>query len=59
MNLETVIALNRFGLGARPGELAEIDGRHERWLKELWAWERRTWMVGGIAIDWTSSSRES
>ena len=34
MNLDTVIALNRFGLGARPGELDQIDGDHERWLKD-------------------------
>ena len=34
MNLDTVIALNRFGLGARPGELDKIDGDHERWLKD-------------------------
>ena len=34
MNLETVIAANRFGLGARPGELADIEGGHVRWLKD-------------------------
>ena len=33
MNLNTVIAANRFGLGARPGELEKIDGRHLPWLK--------------------------
>ena len=33
MNLDTVIAANRFGLGARPGELGKIDGKHVPWLK--------------------------
>lgn len=32
MNIETTIAANRFGLGARPGELARIDGGHKPWL---------------------------
>lgn len=34
MNIQTAIAANRFGLGARPGELARIDGRHKAWLKQ-------------------------
>ena len=34
MNIETAIAANRFGLGARPGELERIDGRHTGWLKD-------------------------
>lgn len=34
MKIETVIAANRFGLGARPGELERIDGRHRAWLLE-------------------------
>ncbi len=33
MNLNTVIAANRFGLGARPGELGKIDGGHVPWLE--------------------------
>ncbi len=32
MRIETVIAANRFGLGARPGELARIDGNPRGWL---------------------------
>ena len=32
MQKDTVIAANRFGLGARPGELAELDGNARRWL---------------------------
>ncbi len=32
MQTETVVAVNRFGLGARPGELARIEGSAERWL---------------------------
>ena len=32
MRIETVIAANRFGLGARPGELARIDGNPQGWL---------------------------
>lgn len=34
MHTDTVIAANRFGLGAKPGDLTRIDGRHERWLKD-------------------------
>ena len=34
LNVETAIALNRFGLGARPGELQRVDGSHEDWLKD-------------------------
>ena len=34
MNIKTAIAANRFGLGARPGELERIDGRHVDWLKD-------------------------
>lgn len=34
MNLDTVIAANRFGLGARPGELEKIDGNHRSWLND-------------------------
>jgi uncharacterized protein (DUF1800 family) len=30
--MHATIAVNRFGLGARPGELASVSGRHERWL---------------------------
>jgi uncharacterized protein (DUF1800 family) len=32
MKMESVIAANRFGLGARPGELGEIDGNPQTWL---------------------------
>ncbi len=32
MSLETVIAVNRFGLGARPGELAAVRGEERAWL---------------------------
>lgn len=32
MRIETVIAANRFGLGARPGELSRIDGNPRGWL---------------------------
>ena len=32
MRIESVIAANRFGLGARPGELSRIDGNHRGWL---------------------------
>ncbi len=32
MRIESVIAANRFGLGARPGELSRIDGNPRGWL---------------------------
>ena len=32
MKIETVIAANRFGLGAKPGELARIDKDPRAWL---------------------------
>ena len=32
MNIKTPIAANRFGLGARPGELEKIDRNPEAWL---------------------------
>ncbi len=32
MRIESVIAANRFGLGARPGELSRIDGDPQGWL---------------------------
>ena len=32
VTVQAVIAANRFGLGARPGELAEISDDHEGWL---------------------------
>lgn len=32
MKTETVIATNRFGLGARPGELARVDANARTWL---------------------------
>ena len=32
MKTETVIASNRFGLGARPGELEKIDREPRTWL---------------------------
>lgn len=32
VQIRSVIAANRFGLGARPGELAMIDGRPQAWL---------------------------
>ena len=32
MRIESVIAANRFGLGARPGDLSRIDGNHRGWL---------------------------
>lgn len=32
MSIESVIAANRFGLGARPGELSRIDGDPQGWL---------------------------
>jgi uncharacterized protein (DUF1800 family) len=32
MRIETAIAANRFGLGARPGELEKIDGNPKGWL---------------------------
>ncbi len=32
LRIESVIAANRFGLGARPGELSRIDGNHRGWL---------------------------
>lgn len=32
MKLTTVIAANRYGLGARPGDLSRIDSGPERWL---------------------------
>ena len=34
MKIETVIAVNRFGLGARPGELPKIDQDPQGWLLE-------------------------
>lgn len=34
MDIKTAIAANRFGLGARPGELSRIDGQHQSWLKQ-------------------------
>ena len=34
MKTESVIAANRFGLGARPGELSRIDGDPQGWLLE-------------------------
>ncbi|MFK7886997.1 MAG: DUF1800 family protein [Gammaproteobacteria bacterium] len=34
LDTHAVIAANRFGLGAKPGELQRIRGRHERWLLE-------------------------
>ncbi len=34
MTLEAVIAANRFGLGARPGELAQIEADPRGWLKQ-------------------------
>lgn len=45
MKKEAVIAANRFGLGARPGQLALIDGDPRGWLNEQiagppkWPWE--------------------
>ncbi len=47
MKLDTVIAANRFGLGARPGELDQIDGNHVRWLKDQLAGPSR--MPGELA----------
>jgi uncharacterized protein (DUF1800 family) len=32
LKIESVIAANRFGLGARPGELSRIDGNPQGWL---------------------------
>ena len=32
MNIESIIAANRFGLGARPGELPKIDKNPKAWL---------------------------
>lgn len=32
MKTQTVIAANRFGLGARPGELGKVDADPKRWL---------------------------
>ena len=32
MKSRTIIAANRFGLGARPGELSKIDGNPSAWL---------------------------
>jgi len=32
VNIEAAIAANRFGLGARPGDLARIDGQPQAWL---------------------------
>jgi len=32
LRIESVIAANRFGLGARPGELSRIDGNPRGWL---------------------------
>jgi uncharacterized protein (DUF1800 family) len=32
LKIESVIAANRFGLGARPGELSRIDGNPRGWL---------------------------
>ena len=32
MKIDTAIATNRFGLGARPGELEKIDGNPQAWL---------------------------
>lgn len=32
VTVQAAIAANRFGLGARPGELAEIGADHEGWL---------------------------
>lgn len=32
--IDAVIAANRFGLGARPGEIADIGSRSREWLKE-------------------------
>jgi len=34
LKIETVIAANRFGLGAKPGELAQIDKDPRAWLLE-------------------------
>ncbi len=34
ITVQAVIAANRFGLGARPGELAEISEDHQGWLLE-------------------------
>ena len=34
MNIETVIAANRFGLGARPGDLEAIGADPQRWLRK-------------------------
>ncbi len=47
MNLDTVVAANRFGLGARPGELERIDGRHTSWLKDQLAGPSRLPTVFG------------
>ena len=32
MKMETAIAANRFGLGAKPGELDKVDRDPQRWL---------------------------
>ena len=32
MKSSTVIATNRFGLGARPGDLAKVDSNPQEWL---------------------------
>ena len=32
MQMETAIAANRFGLGARPGELKRVDRNPQAWL---------------------------
>jgi len=32
LSIEAVIAANRFGLGARPGELSRIEGKPQGWL---------------------------
>jgi uncharacterized protein (DUF1800 family) len=40
MSIEAVIAANRFGLGARPGEVARIAGDPKAWLKAQLAPER-------------------
>ncbi len=42
MKLETVIAANRFGLGARPGDFEKIGGKTEHWLLDQLAGPSRT-----------------
>ncbi|MEL7449631.1 MAG: DUF1800 family protein [Pseudomonadota bacterium] len=34
MNKQTIIAVNRFGLGARPGELSQAGDDYRRWLMQ-------------------------